>query len=148
MIEIERLKQELIIIREKAIKADPKMQGEMIVLKQRYDDIESEKETLRQEKQNLQYQLRIVTEKLTEIETVYRQSTNGLEQVTQEMYALRQKINTMELDLQRAIKDRMLLEEQLEKANRELISRHEIITRLEEGRPRHASGETVPRPGD
>ena len=37
----------------------------------------------------------------------------------------------MELDLQRAIKDRMLLEEQLEKANRELINRHEIITRLE-----------------
>ncbi|KAJ7392673.1 hypothetical protein OS493_010324 [Desmophyllum pertusum] len=99
-------------------------------LKLQLDEVEDEKDSLQKEKNHLQNDLRKDSEKLAEVEIKFSQANMEIESLSKDFHKSHTRITHLEIELQRASKQKQQAEEQAKWIKKELLSREETISKL------------------
>ncbi|XP_078380775.1 uncharacterized protein LOC144663641 [Oculina patagonica] len=99
-------------------------------LKLQLDEVEDEKDSLQKEKNNLQSELRKDSEKLAEVEIKLSQANMEIEGLSKDFHKSHTRITHLEIELQRASKQKQQAEEQAKWIKKELLSREDTINKL------------------
>lgn len=99
-------------------------------LKLKLDEVEDEKNSLQKEKNNLQSELRKDSGKLAEVEIKLSQANMEIEGLSKDFHKSHTRITHLEIELQRASKQKQQAEEQAKWIKKELLTREETISRL------------------
>lgn len=99
-------------------------------LKLKLDEIEGEKDSLQKEKNNLQSELRKDSEKLAEVEIKLSQANMEIEGLSKDFDKSHTRIAHLEIELQRASKQKQQAEEQAKWIKKELLTREDTISKL------------------
>ena len=99
-------------------------------LKLKLDEVEDEKDSLQKEKNNLQSELRKDSEKLAEVEIKLSQANMEIEGLSKDFDKSHTRITHLEIELQRASKQKQQAEEQAKWIKKELLTREDTISKL------------------
>ena len=99
-------------------------------LKLKLDEVEDEKDSLQKEKNNLQSELRKDSEKLAEVEIKLSQANMEIEGLSKDFHKSHTRITHLEIELQRASKQKQQAEEQAKWIKKELLTREDTISKL------------------
>lgn len=99
-------------------------------LKLQLDEVEDEKNSLQREKNNLQSELRKDSEKLAEVEIKLSQANMEIEGLSKDFHKSHTRITHLEIELQRASKQKQQAEEQAKWIKKELLTREDTISKL------------------
>lgn len=99
-------------------------------LKLKLEEIEDEKDSLQKEKNNLQSELRKDSEKLAEVEIKLSQANMEIEGLSKDFDKSHTRITHLEIELQRASKQKQQAEEQAKWIKKELLTREDTISKL------------------
>ena len=99
-------------------------------LKLKLDEVEDEKNSLQKEKNKLQSELRTDSEKLAEVEIKLSQANMEIEGLSKDFDKSHTRITHLEIELQRASKQKQQAEEQAKWIKKELWTREDTISKL------------------
>ena len=99
-------------------------------LKLKLDEVDDEKNSLQKEKNKLQSELRKDSEKLAEVEIKLSQANMEIEGLSKDFDKSHTRITHLEIELQRASKQKQQAEEQAKWIKKELLTREDTISKL------------------